>query len=211
MATIDVESKGFKKVNGVVVRTPRLIQRARKSAMGASANFARHRLRDYIESGFVQPGLHPLTKHLIYSRKTGKWRKRSKALKKVPFFKLRRFTGYHVKSDGSLANIGLGTKSKGGALVLDQSFKKLIEKHAISRNVPLTAVKRAIINKGLVKMGRPPLRKTTKFLKVPARNFMPTVFRLVNNTVPKLFDVRFGNAISRYLTGKPPKSTRIGL
>lgn len=211
MASINVDNKGFKTIDKLMTRTPKLILRARKSATSACANFSRHRLRDYIESGFIKPDLHPLTKFLIYSRKTGKWRKRSKALKTVPFFKLRSRTGFFVSKTGDFANIGIGTRKKGGAIFLDQGFKNLIAKHSTARNVPLTAVNRAIINKGLLKMGRPPLKKTTKAIKIPARNFMPIVFRLINNTVPKLYDLRFGNAMSRYITGKPPKSSRIGL
>lgn len=208
---IAIDPKGLDQTTRAVMNLPGLFARARISAMKSTGWTVQQELRNHVEyGGEGWPELHPLTQAFRKKRGLGAdWVKRKRGAHQSALFWLGKFARYRVNDDGTLLQVDFGKSRKGKPGTFDPALIGTVKRAEQGERIEVTDKMRRLL--GATRRRRPrnqepgvtffPLRKTTRFLDVPARPIFDPVWRKIKNRIPGHFEEKFWKALERYEKG----------
>lgn len=203
MISFRVDMRGLRQGAQELGALPAQIERARKSALKATAWMGMSELRNHVEyGGSGWKPLHPMTLKL----------RKSKSSPPTPLFFLGRFARYRVDEAGTIADIDFGKSKKGRPGTFDRGVGEMVAQMEAGLRIPTTERMRRWFSVATRPKGRRgkraiagkdyfPLRKSTPAIVVPARPVFAPVWKKIQPRLKGYFDEKFRLAIVRYLTG----------
>lgn len=193
---------GLSELTKAVMNLPGTFLKAKKSAMGSVGWLAMSELRNHVEYGPSEwDDLHCLTN--AYRKKrgadAGRWVKRQRA-PHSPAFWLGKFARYRVSRSGDLVQIDFGHGKSGKQPGrLDPNLAEVARRIDGGEQILVTDAMRKKWAATWYRAGKNPvvgvnffpLKKSTKYLKIPARPIFAPVFKKIQPMISTFFEQKF--------------------
>lgn len=181
-----------KELTDFLTRWPKRSKWAMKEAMQMAGGHIRKKVRKFIESGGSGwPALSFMTR-------------RTKSNSRSPLYKMAQLVRFKaVGGKNPRVQIGFFTATKRGKAGFNKKergrFKDyfggtpaaMAKKHEFGKRVPITPEKRGSLMFGAIQAGVAPVRKSTKFVTVPARPMIGPVFQREKRDIPDYVGRKF--------------------
>ena len=200
---IEMKYTGLSEATKAVMNLPGKFLKAKKSAMGSVGWLIMSEMRNHVEYGPPEwEDLHGLTN--TYRKKrganAGRWVKRQRK-PHSPASWLGKFARYRVSKSGSLVQIDFGKGKRKGANPgkLDPKLAAIARRIDAGERIAVTKKMRKKWAATWFRAGKNPilgvnffpLKKSTKFIEIPARPIFDPVFKKISPMISGFFEKKF--------------------